>query len=146
MCKCGCEKRPKCCGCEAIKRISPIGTGISEQLPAVALLNIRCHHFFHIDCLNLLVDNNQFSSVLLDTLPDYAKCITGKPITIIFDVRPDQQLYVLFSNNFNNIAEIDYIKNGPIIRNSKPCITLISDCTQFSILNTSIGWIFDEPR
>jgi len=128
-----------------VKTLIPIGGAGSIDLPGIVLFNSCCNKVFLVDCTQLVLDANNFSTILLDTKPNTVCCCPGKPISFIFKLAIGQRLRVTFSTNLNNIANVISSPVGVGI-NTNPCLTLISDCLQYSILNTSIGWTYDNRQ
>ena len=139
------KSRNNCRDCAKVKTLIPIGGAGSIDLPGIVVFNSCCNKVFLVDCTKLVLDPNNFSTILLDTKPNTVCCCPGKPISFIFKLAIGQRLRVTFSTNLNNIANVISSPVGVGI-NTNPCLTLISDCLQYSILNTYIGWTYDNRQ
>ena len=112
---------------------------VEPNKPSNCFIHLCNNDAFLIDCTHLPV-NDGISSIVLNTSKNAVYCFPGKPIYIIFKLIPLQKIHALFGEDFNHIDGIYSPVEG---NHSNPCITLISDGYQFSILNTSPGWKYD---
>jgi hypothetical protein len=122
-----------------IKLVTPAGDGGSAETAATASLDLQYSKIFYLDCSGLSVDVSNKSYLFVDTLSGECLAYPGIPIHFIFKLKPTQAIVLSFGPNFTSIGQVLSPAYG---HNTDPCLTLISDGENFSILSTSIGWQF----